>query len=58
VGELLGIDEVGVHDSFFELGGNSLMAIQVISQVRATFDVKVPLGDFLKAPTVANLAPQ
>lgn len=53
---VLGIDGVGVHENFFELGGNSLQAIQLISKVKETFDVDVSLRALFKAPTVASLA--
>jgi acyl carrier protein len=54
--ELLGIDEIGVDDSFFEFGGNSLLATQVTSRLRQTLHVEVPLRAFLQTPTVAGLA--
>jgi amino acid adenylation domain-containing protein len=54
--DLLGIDRVGIHDSFLELGGHSLLATQMISRVRDAFGVEVPLQAFLDEPTVAGLA--
>ncbi|MHA7627475.1 amino acid adenylation domain-containing protein [Corallococcus sp. M7] len=54
--ELLGTPRVGVHDDFFELGGNSLLATQVISRVRESFGVDVPLRSAFEARTVAALA--
>jgi FkbH-like protein len=55
--ELLGVDRVGVHDHFFDLGGQSLLATQLLSRVRETLGVEVPLNAlFEEAPTVANLA--
>ena len=54
--EVLGLERVAVDDYFFEVGGNSLIATQVISRVRKIFAVEVPLRDFLVAPTVAELA--
>jgi natural product biosynthesis luciferase-like monooxygenase protein len=54
--ETLGIGDVGLHDTFFELGGDSLTAVQLISRVRDALRVDVPLADFLKAPTVSELA--
>jgi acyl-coenzyme A synthetase/AMP-(fatty) acid ligase/acyl carrier protein len=55
--ELLGVERVGVDDHFFDLGGHSLMATQLISRVREVFGVDVPLAAlFEEAPTVANLA--
>jgi acyl transferase domain-containing protein/acyl carrier protein len=54
--EVLGIAQVGIHDNFFGLGGHSLMALQVISRLRRTFQVEVSVRLFFEAPTVAGLA--
>jgi acyl carrier protein len=54
--EVLGVKEIGVHDSFLELGGDSLLATQVISRVMAHFQVRPPLRALLQAPTVAEMA--
>ena len=53
---ILGLSRVGVHDNFFDLGGNSLQAAQLTSGIRATFGVELALGDFFASPTVAHLA--
>jgi amino acid adenylation domain-containing protein len=54
--EALGVDRVGIEDSFFDLGGHSLLATQIISWVRETFEVEVPLRELFERPTVAGLA--
>ena len=54
--EVLRAEAVGIHDSFFEMGGHSLLAMQVISRVRETFQVDIPLRSLFETPTVAGLA--
>ncbi|MEL6138149.1 MAG: phosphopantetheine-binding protein, partial [Cyanobacteria bacterium J06628_6] len=55
--DLLGIEQVGIYDSFFDLGGHSLLAIQVISRLREAFPVEVEMRNLLfEAPTVAGIA--
>jgi acyl carrier protein len=54
--ELLGLGEVGARDDFFELGGDSLLATQVVARLRDRLGVQVPLSAVLEQPTVADLA--
>ena len=54
--ELLDIGRIDVHDSFFTVGGHSLLAMQVLSRIESAFDVQISLHDFLTMPTIANLA--
>jgi NAD(P)-dependent dehydrogenase (short-subunit alcohol dehydrogenase family)/acyl carrier protein len=53
---LLGIGKVGRNDSFFRLGGHSLVAIQLINRVRDTFEVEMDIRSSFEAPTIAELA--
>jgi amino acid adenylation domain-containing protein len=54
--QVLGVDQVGVLDNFFDLGGNSLMITQILSRVRAVFGIEIPLPDLVREPTVERLA--
>ncbi len=56
--EFLGITPVGLEDNLFELGGDSLLAIQLLARVRSVFGVSVHPAVLFKTPTVASLAAQ
>ncbi len=53
---LLGITQIGIYDNFFDLGGNSLMGTQLISELRAEFQVDLPLRSLFEDPTIAGVA--
>jgi acyl carrier protein len=52
---MLGVDGVGIRDDFFELGGNSLQAIEVIAQVNELFDGNIDLETLFNARTIEAL---
>ncbi len=53
--KLLG-QEVSIHDNFLEVGGNSILAMQVISRLRDIFKMELPLRSLFEFPTVAGMA--
>jgi acyl carrier protein len=54
--EQLGIEEIGIHDDFFELGGDSLGATRVATRIRQQLQVEVAAKDFYGSPTIGQLA--
>ncbi|MGH3583833.1 MAG: amino acid adenylation domain-containing protein, partial [Mycobacterium sp.] len=54
--ELLGVDRVGVDDSFFDLGGDSLSTMRLIAAINSEVGADVPVRTVFEAPTVAQLA--
>ena len=56
--EVLGIKQVGVHDNFFEIGGDSLLATQVISRVHKTLHTELSVNSMFEIPTVAGISEQ
>ncbi len=54
--EILRIEKVGVQDDFFEIGGHSLRAMQVVAKIHQKFEVEVPLRKVFTDPTINQLA--
>ena len=54
--QVLELEEVGIHDDFFALGGNSLLAMQLVQSLRQKLNANLPLGLIFEKPTIANIA--
>jgi thioesterase domain-containing protein/acyl carrier protein len=54
--ELLGASQVGIHDDFFDFGGNSLIAVRLFAALKKRFRVSLPLSTLFEAPTIHRLA--
>lgn len=54
--ETLKIFPVGIHDNFFDLGGNSMLALSLLKEVEKQFDCKISLVKLFQAQTVAQQA--
>ncbi|HYG09219.1 MAG TPA: phosphopantetheine-binding protein, partial [Pyrinomonadaceae bacterium] len=52
----LGIERISVNDNFYELGGDSLLATQIVAQLREMFDVELGLDNFFDRQTIAGVA--
>jgi amino acid adenylation domain-containing protein len=54
--EVLSLDQVGICDSFFDLGGHSLIATRLVSKVIERFQLELPLQSLFATPTIAEMA--
>ena len=54
--EALNIEPIGVNDNFFDLGGQSLLAAQIISKTRTAFQIEIALRALFDNPTIATFA--
>ncbi len=54
--ELLGIDKIGTADSFFDLGGHSLVAVRLFRMIKNTYSVEFPISVLFEAPTIKQCA--
>ena len=54
--DVLGLEQVGIYDNFFDLGGHSLLATQVIALTRKAFGIELPLLSLFESPAIAPLA--
>jgi acyl-CoA synthetase (AMP-forming)/AMP-acid ligase II/aryl carrier-like protein len=56
IGQLLGVERVGVDDNFFLMGGDSLTAMQLLARIRESLGVEIPFATFFGRPTVAGVS--
>ncbi|MFF8841868.1 amino acid adenylation domain-containing protein [Streptomyces sp. NPDC015127] len=55
-GEILKLEEVGIHDNFFALGGHSMASMRLLGRIRSEFGVELTIRDVFDAQTVAGIA--
>jgi acyl carrier protein len=56
--KVLQVSQLGTKDNFFNLGGNSLVAVTLIGEIRAAFNVDLPLISLFRSPTIMDIAKQ
>jgi acyl carrier protein len=54
--DIMGINEIGLHDSFFDFGGDSLIFLQIATRLRESFNVEISFREMFEVPTVSKLA--
>jgi len=54
--DILGIEGIGIHDNFLELGGDSLTSTRIISKIRETMNIRLTFNEIFNAVTIAEMA--
>jgi acyl carrier protein len=54
--KVLDLEKIGIHDNFFEIGGHSLLLMQVNSRLRQLFDANLSIVDMFRYPTISSLS--
>jgi acyl carrier protein len=52
---LLKVQNVGIHESFFDLGGHSILAARLMAQIRSSFGIQMAFHNIFRAPTISRL---
>jgi len=53
---VFGHEQIGLHEDFSDLGGHSLIAMQIVARVRSFYQIDLSLRDFFATPTIARLS--
>jgi acyl carrier protein len=53
---LLKVNNVGIHESFFDLGGHSILAARLMAQIRSSFGIQMAFHNIFRVPTISRLA--
>jgi len=53
---VFGLEEIGIHEDFSRLGGHSLLAMQIVSKIRALYEIRFSLREFFDAPSIAQMS--
>src|SRR5437762_11262483 len=54
--ELLGVEPIGIDQNYFDLGGDSILAVQLFAHIQKVFQIKLPVATLFEAPTIEELA--
>ena len=54
--ELLGVEPIGANQNYFDLGGDSILAVQLFAHIQKVFQIKLPVATLFEAPTIEELA--
>ena len=54
---VLGVEQIGIHDNFFEVGGNSLLTLHLLQRIQESFVIALPIQRLFAEPTIAGIAP-
>jgi acyl carrier protein len=53
---VLQVDGIGIHQNFFDIGADSVQMVQILNEIRKTFDREAPITEIFRHPTISSLA--